>query len=169
MITRLWRYVNLIFLQMSIDEMCINESILIIILVSFSLKDTVYLLIFTAICFCVLHMSHDTTKHVFRSFRPGQTQSGLRSHRSGCPGWSAPMLFAYDIRHIFSWPGSHTMINFLCILLRGNRLSSSKSRSVAQQDEAKVTVQTLVHAYQSLARETAINTEFSELFSLKRI
>ena len=27
---------------------------------------------------------------------------GLR----GCAGWSAPLLFAYDIRHIFSWPGS---------------------------------------------------------------
>ena len=25
---------------------------------------------------------------------------------SGCAGWSAPFLFAYDIRHIFSWPGS---------------------------------------------------------------
>ena len=24
----------------------------------------------------------------------------------GCAGWSAPLLFAYDIRHIFSWPGS---------------------------------------------------------------
>ena len=23
-----------------------------------------------------------------------------------CAGWSAPLLFAYDIRHIFSWPGS---------------------------------------------------------------
>ena len=24
----------------------------------------------------------------------------------GCAGWSAPLLFAYDIRHVFSWPGS---------------------------------------------------------------
>ena len=24
----------------------------------------------------------------------------------GCAGWSAPLLFAYDIQHIFSWPGS---------------------------------------------------------------
>ena len=24
----------------------------------------------------------------------------------GCAGWSVPLLFAYDIRHIFSWPGS---------------------------------------------------------------
>ena len=23
-----------------------------------------------------------------------------------CAGWSAPLLFAYDLRHIFSWPGS---------------------------------------------------------------
>ena len=29
-----------------------------------------------------IYMSHDTTKHVFGSFRPGQTQTGLRSHRS---------------------------------------------------------------------------------------
>ena len=28
------------------------------------------------------HLSHDTTKRVFGSFRPGQTQTGLRSHRS---------------------------------------------------------------------------------------
>ena len=28
----------------------------------------------------------------------------------GCPDWSAPLLFAYDIRHIFSWPGSHKKI-----------------------------------------------------------
>ena len=24
----------------------------------------------------------------------------------GCAGWYAPLLFAYDIRHVFSWPGS---------------------------------------------------------------
>ena len=24
----------------------------------------------------------------------------------GCAGWSVPLLFAYDIRHVFSWPGS---------------------------------------------------------------
>ena len=24
----------------------------------------------------------------------------------GCTGWSAPLLFLYDIRHVFSWPGS---------------------------------------------------------------
>ena len=29
----------------------------------------------------LLYMSHDTTKRVFGSFRPGQTQTGLRSHR----------------------------------------------------------------------------------------
>ena len=23
----------------------------------------------------------------------------------GCPGWTAPLLFAYGIRHIFTWPG----------------------------------------------------------------
>ena len=25
----------------------------------------------------------------------------------GFAGWSAPLLFAYDIRHVFSWPGSN--------------------------------------------------------------
>ena len=30
----------------------------------------------------VMYMSRDLTKHVFGSFRPGQTQTGLRSHRS---------------------------------------------------------------------------------------
>ena len=29
-----------------------------------------------------IQMSHDTTKRVFGSFRPGQTQTGLHSHRS---------------------------------------------------------------------------------------
>ena len=24
----------------------------------------------------------------------------------GCASWSVPLLFAYDIRHVFSWPGS---------------------------------------------------------------
>ena len=30
----------------------------------------------------------------------------------GCAGWSAPFLFAYDIRHLFSWPGSHVFSYF---------------------------------------------------------
>ena len=81
-------------------------------------------------------MSHDMTKRVFGSFPPGQTQTGLHSHRSyvefwnlaikfrdiilskqrttkvlirlrGCAGWYVPLLFTYDIRHIISWPGSN--------------------------------------------------------------
>ena len=32
--------------------------------------------------FAALYMSHDTTKCVFGSFQPGQTQTGLRNHRS---------------------------------------------------------------------------------------
>ena len=28
----------------------------------------------------------------------------------GCAVWSAPLLFAYDIRHIFTWPGSDLLI-----------------------------------------------------------
>ena len=27
----------------------------------------------------------------------------------GCAGWSAPLLFAYDIRHVFRWPGSYNI------------------------------------------------------------
>ena len=27
-------------------------------------------------------------------------------------GWSAPLLFAYDIIHIFSWPGSHGLTKY---------------------------------------------------------
>ena len=39
---------------------------------------------FVSLFVCVLgiYMSHDTTKRVFGSFRPGQTQTGLRSHGS---------------------------------------------------------------------------------------
>ena len=34
----------------------------------------------------------------------------------GCAGWSAPLLFAYDIRHIFSWPGSYKswLLDYTC-------------------------------------------------------
>ena len=27
----------------------------------------------------------------------------------GCAGWSEPLLFAYNIRHVFSWPGSFVL------------------------------------------------------------
>ena len=33
----------------------------------------------------------------------------------GCAGWSAPLLFAYDIRHVFSWPGSHILQIYLLL------------------------------------------------------
>ena len=33
------------------------------------------------------------------------TKALIRLRR--CTGWSAPLLFAYDIRHIFSWPSSN--------------------------------------------------------------
>ena len=36
------------------------------------------------------------------------TKALIRLH--GCAGWTAPFLFAYDIRHIFSWPGSYKNI-----------------------------------------------------------
>ena len=35
------------------------------------------------------------------------TKALIRLRR--CAGWSAPLLFAYDIRHIFSWPGSFVL------------------------------------------------------------
>ena len=80
-------------------------------------------------------MSLVMRKRVFGSFRPGQTQTGHATEASmrfeilvtetrnitlfrqrttkalirlrGSAGWSAPLLFAYDIRHVFSWPGSY--------------------------------------------------------------
>ena len=33
----------------------------------------------------------------------------------GCAGWSASLLFAYDIRHIFSWPGSYAFRACVCL------------------------------------------------------
>ena len=75
-------------------------------------------------------MSHFMRKHVFGGLRPGKTQTGLQRLASleirnsasfilswqqttkvlirlrWCTSWPAP-LFAYGIRHIFSWPGSH--------------------------------------------------------------
>ena len=35
-----------------------------------------------------------------------RTTKALISLR-GCAGWSALLLFAYDLRHLFSWPGSY--------------------------------------------------------------
>ena len=32
---------------------------------------------------------------------------------NGCTGWSAPLSFAYDIRHIFSWPGLFSFPYFI--------------------------------------------------------
>ena len=28
----------------------------------------------------------------------------------GCAGWFVPLLFAYDIRHVFSWPSSYIFV-----------------------------------------------------------
>ena len=76
------------------------------------------------------HMSHITRKRVFRDFRRGKIQTSLLSYRNsleswnfgysiilsqqqtikvlirlrGCADWSAPLLFAYGIRHVFAWP-----------------------------------------------------------------
>ena len=34
-----------------------------------------------------------------------KTKAQIKLH--GCAVWYAPLLFAYDIRHVFSWPGSY--------------------------------------------------------------
>ena len=34
----------------------------------------------------------------------------------GCAGWSAPLLFAYGIRHVFAWPGP-PHLDFCCTIL----------------------------------------------------
>ena len=44
-------------------------------------------------------------------FKQQTTKALIRLHE--CTGWSAPLLVAYDIRHIFSWPGSNKISNFL--------------------------------------------------------
>ena len=41
--------------------------------------------------------------------RKRTTKVLIRLH--GCAGWSVPLLFAYDIRHVFSWPGSIISVN----------------------------------------------------------
>ena len=45
------------------------------------------------LCTDKFYMSHETTKRVFGSFRSGQTQTGLRSHRSWLESWN----FGYKI------------------------------------------------------------------------
>ena len=41
------------------------------------------------------------------------TKALIRLH--GCAGWTAPLWFAYDIRHIFSWPGSWATPFEMCL------------------------------------------------------
>ena len=96
--------------------------------------------------FIKTYMSHDIKKPVFSSFRPARhkpacaateasksleisaiesnyiilskqrtTKALIRLRR--CAGWSAPLLFAYDIRHIFSWRGSHVCCRYSLELL----------------------------------------------------
>ena len=77
------------------------------------------------------NLSHVTRKPVFGGFRPGKSQTGLHSYRNEveswnfgfsilsrqwttkvliglrkCAGWSAPLLFTYGIKQVFSWWGS---------------------------------------------------------------
>ena len=46
----------------------------------------------------------------FTLYRQWTTKALIRLR--GCAGWSVPLLFAYDIRHIFSWPGSYILVTF---------------------------------------------------------
>ena len=79
------------------------------------------------------NLSHIMRKRVFGDFPTGKIQTSLLSYRSlpeswtfgyskytyhiskqrttkvlirlrGCAGWSAPLLFAFDIRYDFAWP-----------------------------------------------------------------
>ena len=42
----------------------------------------------------------------------------------GCAGWSVPLLFTYDIRHIFSWPGSP----YICLTVDDELLNACKPK-----------------------------------------
>ena len=51
-----------------------------------------------------LYISQVTRKPIFGGVRPSKTQTSLLSYRLR---WSAPLLFAYGIRQVFSWQGSN--------------------------------------------------------------
>ena len=58
--------------------------------------------------FIITIILYQFQKDPFASFEP----------RHGCAGWSSPLLFAYDIRHIFSWPGSYNILfNFIHVCI----------------------------------------------------
>ena len=64
------------------------------------------------------HLSHVMRKPVFWGFRPGRTQTwrsiGITLSRQwttkalirlcGCAGWPAPLLFAYSLGFLMTWP-----------------------------------------------------------------
>ena len=52
------------------------------------------------------------------------TKALIRLH--GCAVWSAPLLFAYDIKHIFSWPGSNKSWGSIMEIL--NRLMTKPTK-----------------------------------------
>ena len=57
-----------------------------------------------------------------------------------CAGWSAPLLFAYDIRHVFSWPGSR-VYNLLCFTLAQlSRLITKKKKMTVRQAKTKISL-----------------------------
>ena len=41
----------------------------------------------------------------------------------GCAGWSAPLLFAYVIRHIFTWPGLNVDLKTVALTTGNSHLS----------------------------------------------
>ena len=66
----------------------------------------------------------------------------------GCTGWSAPLLFAYGIKQVFSWRGSNlfysciwrgviTYIFFICLFLRLTRRNSYRRKRERQTRRGK--------------------------------
>ena len=49
--------------------------------------------------------------------------------------WSAPFLFAYDIRHVFSWPGSILSVSFRHMTVWSNHIEPSTGAWIVQNFE----------------------------------
>ena len=62
----------------------------------------------------------------------------IRLH--GCAGWSAPLLFTYGIKHIFSWSGSFSFGNFV------KRLHLRKQKNILILSDFCVVYCALQHA-----------------------
>ena len=63
--------------------------------------------------------------HIIR-FKKRTTKVLIRLR--GCAVWSAPLLFTYDLRHIFIWPGPFIIIHIEETLTTYNLISICRSR-----------------------------------------